>query len=201
MIREKYAHNHFTQINDDGSATTITNNTTSSIRNVHLHHIISCRQIKDFLKTHKSLSIAERRRQWDSYINQPHVKKLIVEAVCRLGSRRGMDGRILYASIMYNPHNLVAGPHPCQRVDDAKDDIDYAILDKQRDIVKETIQRFLNDTDHTFEIFASMPAAEPVYWHHRQNSSLPWIVFNRKGARPNSEDQEQPPIKKQKTSD
>ncbi len=183
-------------------------NMTSSINNVHLYITLSSIKIKDFLKTHQSLSIAERRRQWDNYINQPHVKKLIVEAIYRQGHRhsiprdhcRGTASQTLLASIRYNPHNLVAGPHPCLRFDDSKDEIDYAIQDKNEYYKRSYSKVYLNDPGHKFEVFASMSAALPAYWHHCQNSSLSWIVYYRQDARPNSEDQEQIPLKKQKTS-
>lgn len=96
------------------------------------------------------------------HLKQKEVKNFIE------GKRSFNDGKIIHASISWNPKNVVAGPEPCMRGDDPGRGIDEAIAKVQSPQFQESIKNF--EEDPSLATFSAILPAQPVVYSRENNN-------------------------------
>jgi hypothetical protein len=103
--------------------------------------------------------------QLEGYVNQPHIKDVIIEG--DLTNPEYNHGDVIHAAVVNNPHNLVDGPVVETRLRDPKGRVDSEILKAQSDAYKTAVNAYL--ANKNLETFGQIPPPAPVDWERNQS--------------------------------
>ena len=105
-------------------------------RQYEYHHIIPNHELVSLLKSTRNLSIEDRKKVLNNYLNKDHIKSVIIKNDLINKTYLGTHGKLIHAAVSNNPHNLVYGPGKDltsnkHRGRDPGEKKDVEILDKQ----------------------------------------------------------------------
>ena len=103
--------------------------------------------------------------QLNNYVNKPHIRQLIIDKDLTSGKKD--HGRVIYASIANNPHNLVYGPSGEYRGADPGGMKDNELYNAQSPEYKNDVQTY--EENRNLDTFGNIRAAQPVQWEERRD--------------------------------
>jgi hypothetical protein len=125
-------------------------------------------KLHDIAKNATRLNNKEQKKELETVINAPHIKKIIDDKslLDRTGPGK-THGKLIYAAYISNTNNLIDGPGRHKngkhlRGSDPGAELDSEIIDKQPKLIRQSIMTLNEDKDPTVSKFMNGLREEPV---------------------------------------
>jgi hypothetical protein len=132
------------------------------------HHIIPNNELETLIPPN-SEPIEDRKKELGEYLNNPHIKSVILDNNL-INNPDNDHGEIIHAAISNNPHNLVNGSKKEYRSNDPGRGQDTEILNAQAANYQAAVNTYAKNK--SLQEFGNLPPTTPVEWEHTGSKKI-----------------------------